>query len=88
MLQPIITLKTALMISWTIPRWKKRRLRRRAMWLERWKRMALPMTVPLFMTPTRTYAFAFTGTIRTKRHRHRPRSIRWNMIEMQIFQRF
>lgn len=80
MLPPIITLKTALMISWTILRWKKQRLRRRAMWPERWKQMALPMMVPLFMMPIRTCAFAFMGTIRTKRRRHRPQSMRWSTI--------
>ena len=84
----IITLKTALMISWTTLRWKKQRLRRRAMWPERWKQMALPMMVPLFMMPMRTCAFAFMGTIRTKRRRHRPQSMRWSTIERQSFRRF
>ena len=84
----IITLKTALMISWTILRWKKRRQRRRAMWPVRWKRTVLPMMVPLFMPPIRTCAFAFTGTIQTKRRRHRPQSMRWSTIERQSFQRF
>ena len=72
----------------SILRWKKQRLRRRAMWPERWKQMALPMMVPLFMMPIRTCAFAFMGTIRTKRRRHRPQSMRWSTIERQSSQRF
>ena len=65
---PITILKTALTISWTIKRWKKRRPQRRAMLPVRWRKMVLPMTALPSMTPKHTSASASMAITRTKKH--------------------
>lgn len=75
----ITILKTALTISWTIKRWKKRRPQRRAMLPVRWRKTVLHTTALPSMTPKHASASASTVITRTKRRRNRQQPLRWSM---------